>query len=279
MKLSLTTEKNIYILAIESWQSEVSAEPGSPESLQATQRDIQVLKAGLVKLMTAGKNRIIVELPNQFQDLPADAIRELAAFDRLASELSGRIVLAQVQPELGKKIAAFAKPPVVVCFPTRAAALNFFQQAPEEEPKVGKGVGVAKVPPGGGGPDPKDAKQSAPSPAGQEGKKSGKAVQDSGESSKDSKDHKDPKEQKNTENSAPPSETTETKLRERVAFLEAENTRLLEQVVLTTLSRKNDGLSSEAVARIQNLESKIAKLLEENARLSDPRAAGAAPKK
>jgi anti-anti-sigma regulatory factor len=84
--------------------------------------DAKVLRAGLSKILKTGKNRIVLALSDH-ADLSLDVIREIAAFDGLARELSGRIVLAGVDEALKTKIESFAKPPVILSFETREAAV------------------------------------------------------------------------------------------------------------------------------------------------------------
>lgn len=117
MKLSLASTKGVEILSV---------------SGSIIDHGAKVLRAGLTKILKTGKNRIVLELPSS-QDLSSDAIRDIAAFDVLARELSGRIVLAGVSPALRTKIEAFAKPPVILCFDTSESAVDFFTAPPRPE--------------------------------------------------------------------------------------------------------------------------------------------------
>ncbi len=117
MKLALSSEKNVEILVA---QGPIVA------------HDIQVLRAGIQKILRTGKNKIILELPGS-DELPSEVLRELATFDIVARELAGRIVLAQVSPLLKSKIEVFAKPPVILSFETRPQALGFLNAPPPPE--------------------------------------------------------------------------------------------------------------------------------------------------
>lgn len=118
MKLSLASKKGVEILSVS-------------ESV-ATQ-DIKVLRAGMGNILKTGKNKIILALPDQ-QDLSSDILRELAEFDVLARELSGRVVLAKVSAQLKSKIEFFAKPPVILCFETIEKAFEFLTAPVVEAP-------------------------------------------------------------------------------------------------------------------------------------------------
>lgn len=117
MKLSLSSRKGVEVLGV---------------SGSIADHGVKVLRAGLTKILKTGKNRIVLELPGG-QDLSSEAIRDVAAFDVLARELSGRIVLAGVSSELKTKIEAFAKPPVILCFETTDGAVEFLAAPPRPE--------------------------------------------------------------------------------------------------------------------------------------------------
>ena len=117
MKIALVAEKSIPIL---------TASEG------ITTHDLQVLRAGVIKLFKSGKNKIILELPN-LDSLPGEVIRELSTFDLLARELSGRLVIAGVNAALKTKIEVFAKPPIVLTFESREKALEFLTAPPTPE--------------------------------------------------------------------------------------------------------------------------------------------------
>ena len=121
MKLQLRSDKNIEFLKVEG---------------EITPRDVQVIRAGLTKVLGAGKNRIIVELMNAEQ-VPPEALREIAKLDLLARELSGRILLTGVNPGLRAQIAQFAHPPVIPCFESSEEAVRYLvegEKKPEETP-------------------------------------------------------------------------------------------------------------------------------------------------
>jgi anti-anti-sigma regulatory factor len=117
LKIKLDTEKSIAILSVTE---------------TVTSHDVEVLRAGIIKILKTGKNRIVLEIPKN-ESLPSDVIRELASFDILARELAGRLVLAEVTPMLKSKIEVFAMPPVILTFESRAQALEFFLTPPKTE--------------------------------------------------------------------------------------------------------------------------------------------------
>jgi anti-anti-sigma regulatory factor len=110
VKLKLTHEKGVEVLSA---------------SGPIVDHESKVLRAGISKILKTGKNKIILELPAS-PDLSTGVIREIAAFDVLARELSGRIVLSGVTPGLKTKIEAFAQPPVILSFESKDKALEFF---------------------------------------------------------------------------------------------------------------------------------------------------------
>jgi anti-anti-sigma regulatory factor len=122
LKIALETVKNIAILRVTE---------------AVTIRDVEILRAGLVKILKTGKNKIILELPAN-DSLPSEVIRELASFDIMARELAGRLVLAGVTTGLKTKIEVFALPPVILTFESREKAIEFFSLPPpsssDEEP-------------------------------------------------------------------------------------------------------------------------------------------------
>jgi len=117
VKIALAAEKNVQILSV---------------SEGITEHDIQVLRAGLVKIFKTGKNKIILEVPN-LDVLPGPVIRELSSFDIMARELSGRLVIAGVSSVLKTKIEVFAKPPIILTFENREKALEFLNAPPKPE--------------------------------------------------------------------------------------------------------------------------------------------------
>lgn len=118
MKVSLRHEDSIAILEV---TGEVDA------------HNFQVLKAGLTKLLRAGKNRIILSLQDA-NELESDVLRELAIIDVFARELSGKIVLAAESEELREGVKIFAKPPVIPIVSSIPIALDYFKKSePKEE--------------------------------------------------------------------------------------------------------------------------------------------------
>jgi hypothetical protein len=118
VKIALSNERGVEILSVTG---------------PVVDHEAKILRAGITKILKIGKNKIIVELggtPAANQDFSSDALREMAAFDVLARELSGRLVLGGVSPALRVKIEAFAKPPVVLCFATRKEAIDFLTAPP-----------------------------------------------------------------------------------------------------------------------------------------------------
>jgi hypothetical protein len=118
MKLELKTEKDIQILVVTG---------------PLTEHDIKVLRAGITKLFKSGKNKIILELTDA-SGLPAEVLRELSVLNLLAREMSGEIVLSNVDAATQQKIKTFAKPPPVLSFPDRASAIESF--SPQQEPEA-----------------------------------------------------------------------------------------------------------------------------------------------
>ncbi len=115
MKLTLKSENGIEILTGAS---------------SITVNDFRVLKAGISKIFHAGKNKIILELPDS-ESISFEVLRELATLNTLARELSGQIVLSSLKPETKAQIASFAQSPVIECAITREEALKFFKPKPQ----------------------------------------------------------------------------------------------------------------------------------------------------
>jgi anti-anti-sigma regulatory factor len=120
LKIALETLKGISVLSVTE---------------TVTEHDIEVLRAGLVKILKTGKNKIILELPKN-DSLPSEVIRELASFDIMARELAGRLVLAGITAVLKTKIEVFAMPPVILTFENREKAIEFFAAPPAVETPV-----------------------------------------------------------------------------------------------------------------------------------------------
>lgn len=97
-----------------------------------------VLKAGINKLLQAGKNQIILSLLDA-ETLEGEVLRELAIIDVFARELSGKIILVSNNEELKESVRLFSKPPVVPILSTVELALEYLKKAqenPEEEDNV-----------------------------------------------------------------------------------------------------------------------------------------------
>lgn len=123
MKLKLESVRDISVLHV---------------SGSITPENFAILRAGIKKLFSTGKNKIILELPDS-ATFPTPVLREIAILNLLASELSGQIILAEIAALTRAKIEAFSKPPVVKCFADRKSALEFFypkiaDEIPEEAP-------------------------------------------------------------------------------------------------------------------------------------------------
>ncbi len=117
MKLKLESVRDISILHVDG--------PVNPENFA-------VLRAGIKKLFSTGKNKIILELTDS-GTFTTPVLREMAILNLLASELAGQIVLASISPLTRAKIEAFSKPPVVRCFADRNGAIEFFYpKVPDE---------------------------------------------------------------------------------------------------------------------------------------------------
>lgn len=130
MKLKLEALRDVSILQV--------AGPVTPENFA-------ILKAGIKKLFSTGKNKIILELPDS-GTFPTPVLRDLAVLNLLASELSGQIILASIAPLTRAKIEAFSKPPVVMCFSDRTKAMEFFYpKQPDEVPNKAPAPAPAAV--------------------------------------------------------------------------------------------------------------------------------------
>jgi hypothetical protein len=120
MKLKLVQENNIQILMV---------------SEGVTSKDVEIIKAGITKILKTGKNKILLEV-NGSDTLPDDVIRDIGIMDNLARELSGRIVIVTSNAALKKKLDIFATPPLILCFVDRKSAMAAFSpQGPLDEGK------------------------------------------------------------------------------------------------------------------------------------------------
>ena len=119
MKIELRSESDVQIIRV---------------SGPVTADKFAILKTALTKLFKVGKNKIVLELAGS-KELSSDILRELALLNLLASELSGRIVLAEVDDATRAKIQTFSKPPVVNCYvKTSDAVTSFKAPPPKAEP-------------------------------------------------------------------------------------------------------------------------------------------------
>ena len=118
MKLKLEPFKDISILNI---------------SGELTADSIAIIKAGIKKLFKDGKNKIILEILDSDKVSP-DVLREIALLNILASELSGQIVLANIDSATQAKIESFSKPPYVKSYKNRNDALQFFHPPEKDVP-------------------------------------------------------------------------------------------------------------------------------------------------
>lgn len=144
MKLKLESVRDISILHV---------------SGSITPENFAILRAGIKKLFSTGKNKIILELPDS-ATFPTPVLREIAILNLLASELSGQIILAEIAALTRAKIEAFSKPPVVKCFANRNAAIEFFYPRTADEIPA-KAPAATPVPNGA----PMSAPASSPAPA------------------------------------------------------------------------------------------------------------------
>ena len=118
MKLQLEQLEGVVFLAI----------TGTVEA-----RDVQVLKAGLTKILRDGKNRIVVCF-EELEKLDSEVVREISVIDLTARELAGQIAIVSSVKSVGEAIKNFAKPATLPFFETKEKALDFFQKKkPDEE--------------------------------------------------------------------------------------------------------------------------------------------------
>jgi hypothetical protein len=121
MKIKLVVESGIHILLLTD---------------TVTVKDVEIIGAGLRKLLKNGKNRIILELDGS-ESLPDEVIRDIGFLDNMARELAGRIVLVSASEVLRKKLEIFSNPPLLLCTPSRKKGIEEFSQAaPLDEGKA-----------------------------------------------------------------------------------------------------------------------------------------------
>lgn len=134
MKLLLEKHKDLNIL--------VASGPINAENFQ-------ILRAGVRKLFSEGKNKIILDLPDS-NTFTTEILREFAVMNLIAAELSGQLVLSSIEPLTRAKIDSFSKPPAVRCFRSREEAIRYFY------PLEGKEVPEAPVAESAPAPSPVD---------------------------------------------------------------------------------------------------------------------------
>jgi hypothetical protein len=110
MKLKLSAERDIAILDI---LEDVSLE------------NVPVLRAGIAKLLSSGKNKIILNLV-EAKVLALDVIKEIVKLHQIAAELKGNIVLVGQGAGIKEALRSFPTPPSIKSFSTREAALASF---------------------------------------------------------------------------------------------------------------------------------------------------------
>lgn len=121
MKIALKSEQGVAVLAV---SGPVSAE------------NFKVLKAGVTKLLKDGKNKVVLEL-HEWNDFTTEIIRDLVQLNLLAQELSGKIVLSQVDATTKTKITTFATPQVLELYErTSDAVVSFIPPKKEEIPTI-----------------------------------------------------------------------------------------------------------------------------------------------
>lgn len=147
MKLKLDRYKDVSILAAQG---------------PVDDQNFAILKAGIRKLFRDGKNKIILELPDSSHFTP-EILREIAMLNLIAAELSGQIVLADIEPLIRAKIESFAKPPHIRSFAKREEALAFFH--PEAKDELAIAPAPAATVPAAAASAPKTAPAAAASPA------------------------------------------------------------------------------------------------------------------
>ena len=225
MKLHLSQDRGIQILSATG-----------PVEL----RDIQVLGAGVRKLIRDGKNQIILETNEPV--MPDDLIRELMSLDLVARELSGRLVLVTASAELKTKIENFARPMTLEAFPDRGLALNFFEKI--NAAPLGPIPGVE-------GPAPAAPPEASPAPATQVTQ----PAQGSPEPEEQIKQLKEEIRQRELKDLG--------QLRETISRLENENKALLDQFKTYFRERRNPPDERAYQQRIADLEARVEQLMDE----------------
>jgi anti-anti-sigma regulatory factor len=111
MKLTLKAQGPVQVLRVEG---PVSAHEG------------QVIRAGIVKLMRDGKDRIVIDF-SAVEDLDEPTLKEIGHLNFAARELSGGLTLLVSNPKLRSKIETIANPKPLGCFESFESASDFFK--------------------------------------------------------------------------------------------------------------------------------------------------------
>ena len=112
MKLSRVEEQGVDILTV---------------SGPVADHDVQVLGAGVGKLILAGHANVVMEL--QDAKLPDSLFVELANLDQVARAQSGRLVLVSASAEVRAKAGKHGAPTPLESFADRASALSLFSSS------------------------------------------------------------------------------------------------------------------------------------------------------
>lgn len=241
MKLSLKSQNGIEVL---TGGGEISA------------HDLQILRAGIMKLFQSGKNKIVLEIP-EAEKLPPEILREVSKLDLMARELSGRLVLAGVNTVLREQITRFAQPPVIQCFDSKEDAIKHLHQSPSQS----QPAPVTAAPP----PSPSQAPAPAPTPA---QAPAPAAPAPTGEASADhAQQYKTDIRQKELGDLG--------SLRKTISSLENENKLLRDQLIVAITHRREAHSEIAAQKQIEALEKKLEEMLDESKPAAG--AAGAKP--
>jgi hypothetical protein len=222
---------------------------------QVSVHDLDVLRAGLTKLLKSGRNRIVLEL-SEAEMIPDGLIRELSKFDMLARELSGRVILAGNNEKLQKRVVQFAEPPVIECFNGKDAALKYFREKdkPATTPAPPPAVAAAAVAAtkSAAPAAPAGSAQTPPTATGAQGPAPGT----------DPAAAIDPKQAFKT--AVRQKELTEaTDLRKRIADLENENTLLAKQLHTAWLASRTAPTQTAQQAELETLRQRMEEILEQ----------------
>jgi hypothetical protein len=92
---------------------------------EISDHDVQVLKAGLTKLFSSGKNRIVVHI-TQATVVPPEMSREIAKLDQVARSRGGRVVVSLPAglPGLRASVEEAAAPADIEVFDSKEAAVK-----------------------------------------------------------------------------------------------------------------------------------------------------------